>query len=138
MAELKTKQTGDSCVQFLDAIEDKTKREDCFRIAGMMKGISKHEPKMWGTAIVGFGNYHYKYESGHEGDMCMIGFSPRKKNIALYLMGIMNTENDLLAQLGKHATGKGCLYINKLADVDTGILEKLIKASFTYVKDKYK
>ncbi|MGH2646711.1 MAG: DUF1801 domain-containing protein, partial [Ginsengibacter sp.] len=101
------------------------------------KDISKSEPKMWGPTIVGFGQYHYKYESGHEGDMCIIGFSPRKQNITLYISGSINNHPELLEKLGKHKTGKGCLYINRLSDIDHGILKKLIKASFVFMKKKY-
>ena len=130
MAENKTKQTNESFVKFLNTIEDETKRKDCFTIAEMMRTISKCEPKMWGTAIVGFGTRHYKYESGREGDICKIGFSPRKNNITLYIMSGINNNPELLAKLGKYKTSKGCLYINKLSDVDKKILEKLIKAAF--------
>ena len=137
MAEIKTKKTDESFAKFLNAIQDEGKRKDCFAIAEMMKDISKHEPKMWGTAIIGFGSYHYKYESGHEGDMCMIGFSPRKQNITLYISGGINNHPDLLEKLGKYKTGKGCLYINKLSDVDTDVLNKLIKAAYTHMKNKY-
>ncbi len=126
MAELKTKLTEESVTKFLNSIEDDTKRQDCFAITDMMKQATKLEPKMWGTSIIGFGNYHYKYESGHEGDTCLIGFSPRKASITLYLSGIITNHQELLKKLGKHKTGKGCLYINKLGDVDTKILKQLI------------
>jgi hypothetical protein len=136
MAELKTKQTDESVVKFLNTIQDATRRKDCFEIAEMMKRASKCPPKMWGTAIIGFGSYHYKYESGHEGDACLIGFSPRKQNITLYILGGIINHRDLLNKLGKHKTGKGCLYINKLSDVDALILEELIKISFDSSKNK--
>ncbi len=136
MAELKTKQTEESVTNFLDSIEDDTKREDCFVISDMMKQATKLEPKMWGTSIIGFGNYHYKYESGHEGDMCLIGFSPRKASITLYLSGAIAYDQELLKKLGKHKTGKGCLYINKLSDVDTKILKQIIKNSIDFSKKK--
>ena len=137
MAVNKTKQTNESFVKFLNTIEDETKRNDCFEIAEMMKQESKCEPKMWGPAIIGFGNYHYKYASGHEGDMCMIGFSPRKQNITLYISAGINNQMDLLKKLGKHKRSKGCLYINKLNDVDQEILRDLIKASYFFMKNKY-
>ena len=137
MAELKTKKTDESFSKFLNGIQDETKRKDCFAIAEMMKTISKCEPKMWGAAIVGFGSYHYKYESGHEGDMCMIGFSPRKQNITLYISGGINNRPELLEKLGKHKTSKGCLYIKKLSDVDTQVLKELIKAAYIHMKNKY-
>jgi Domain of unknown function (DU1801) len=137
MADIKTKKTDESFVKFLNTVQGETKRKDCFAIAEMMKTISKCEPKMWGTAIIGFGSYHYKYESGHEGDMCMIGFSPRKQNITLYISGGINNHPELLEKLGKHKTSKGCLYINKLSDIDFEILKKLIKAAFIHMKNKH-
>lgn len=137
MAELKTKQTKQSVEKFLNSIADKKRREDCFTILEMMKQITRMEPKMWGPSIIGFGNYHYKYESGHEGDMCRIGFSPRKQNLTLYILpGFANYE-ELMKKLGKYKTGKSCLYINKLEDVDIATLKKLIKEGFTYMAKKY-
>ncbi|MEO8710692.1 MAG: DUF1801 domain-containing protein [Parafilimonas sp.] len=136
MAELKTKQTEENVTKFLNTVEDETKRKDCFEIIEMMKQVTGLPPKMWGTAIIGFGSYHYKYESGHEGDMCIIGFSPRKQNITLYI-GISNENiQKLLPDLGKHRTGKGCLYINKLSDVNTDVLKKIIKTAFEYTRAK--
>jgi len=130
MAEMKTKQTKASVEDFLNLIEDNQKREDCFEIVKMMKLVTKKEPKMWGPSIIGFGSYHYKYESGREGDSLQIGFSPRKQNITLYILLGANHENPLLQKLGKHSTGKGCLYIKRLADVDKKVLQELIKESF--------
>ena len=103
----------------------------------MMKKASGFTPKMWGPAIVGFGSYHYKYESGHEGDACLMGFSPRKSSITLYVAGIFDSHMNLLEKLGKHKTGKGCLYINKLSDVDTKVLQKLIQFSIDSAKAKH-
>jgi hypothetical protein len=126
MAELKTKKTNASIDVFLKTVKDEEKRADCYKIVEMMEKATKAEPKMWGTAIIGFGDYRYKYATGREGDWFVIGFSPRKANITLYVMsGMKNTE--LLKKLGKHKTGGGCLYINKLADIDMKVLEKLIK-----------
>lgn len=136
MAELKTKETNASVEKFLNQVEDDTKRKDCFAITEMMKKITKLQPKMWGPSIVGFGSYHYKYASGHEGDMCLVGFSPRKQNISLYLCGTLPKENKLLEKLGKHKTGVGCLYIKKLSDVDLSILKQLITNSIDYIKNK--
>jgi len=130
MAEMKTKQTEASVEDFLNRIEDNQKREDCFEIVKMMKQVTKKEPKMWGPGIIGFGSYHYKYESGREGDSPQIGFSPRKQNITLYILSGADHENPLLQKLGKHSTGKGCLYIKRLADVDKKVLQELIKESF--------
>ncbi|MDQ6843542.1 MAG: DUF1801 domain-containing protein [Bacteroidota bacterium] len=138
MAELKTKETDEGVEKFLNTIEDETKREDCFAIAEIMKQVTRQEPKMWGAAIVGFGSYHYKYESGREGDMCMTGFSPRKQAITLYLSGAIKSEKDLLQKLGKHKTGEGCLYIKKLSDVDTKVLKQLIKTSVDLLKKRSK
>jgi hypothetical protein len=136
MYELKTRQTDQRVEKFLNAIADKKKREDSFTILEMMKQITKMEPKMWGPSIVGFGTYHYKYESGHEGDMCLIGFSPRKQNLTLYIMPGFGSYDELMKKLGKHKTGKACLYINKLEDVDLPTLKKLIQESFKYMKKK--
>ena len=130
MAEMKTKQTEASVEDFLNLIEDNQKREDCFEIVKMMKQVTKKEPKMWGPGIIGFGSYHYKYESGREGDSPQIGFSPRKQNITLYILSGADHENPLLQKLGKHSTGKVCLYIKRLADVDKKVLQELIKESF--------
>ncbi len=131
MAEMKTIQTEASVEDFLNLIEDNQKREDCFEIVKMMKQVTKKEPKMWGPSIIGFGSYHYKYESGREGDSPQIGFSPRKQNITLYILSGSDHENPLLQKLGKHSTSKVCLYIKRLADVDKKVLLELIKESFT-------
>ncbi|MBC7827197.1 MAG: DUF1801 domain-containing protein [Chitinophagaceae bacterium] len=137
MAEQKTKPTEQSVESFLDKITDETVRDDCSVLIRLMKKITGTPPKMWGPSIVGFGKYHYKYDSGHEGDSCITGFSPRKQNITLYLMGGLADHTDLLKKLGKHKTGKGCLYLKKLDDVDMDILEKLIKQSVEFMKKKY-
>lgn len=126
MANLKTKQTEDSVTAFLNKVEDEQKRKDCFAIIEMMHKATGLAPKMWGTSIIGFGSYHYKYESGHEGDICLIGFSPRKQNIALYIPGGIHKYDDLLEKLGKHKTGKGCLYINSLDKIDVEVLNSII------------
>lgn len=130
MAEMKTVQTEASVEDFLNLIENSQKREDCFEIVKMMKQVTKKEPKMWGPSIIGFGSYHYKYESGREGDAPQIGFSPRKQNITLYILSGSDHENPLLQKLGKHSTSKVCLYIKRLADVDKKVLLELIKESF--------
>jgi hypothetical protein len=127
MAELKTKQTDASVKKFIEAVPDEQKRKDAFAILEMMQRATKLEPKMWGPSIIGFGSVHYKYESGHEGDMCLMGFSPRKQSISLYLPGGQTAYLKELHQLGKHKTGKGCLYINKLADVDGAVLNKMFE-----------
>jgi hypothetical protein len=124
MAELKTKKNEASVESFLNTVKNEEVRQDCFEIVKMMKKATKAEAKMWGSAIVGFGEYHYKYESGREGDIMQIGFSPRAHNITLYILSDSN--NPLLKKLGKHTTGKGCLYIKKLADVDKNVLQEMI------------
>jgi len=125
-AELKTKKTELSVDDFLNSIKDDAVRTDSIAIVKMMQKATGDKPKMWGTAIIGFGNTIIKYDSGRELDWMKIGFSPRKANLTLY--GIKNSSSDsLLKKLGKYKEGKGCLYINKLADVDTGILKKMIE-----------
>src|SRR5262245_24308052 len=118
MAENKTKATGASVAGYLDAIEDESRRKDCKAIAKLMEKATKEKPKMWGTSIVGFGSYHYKYPSGHEGDSCLAGFASRKGDITLYLGAEVLAQTPLMSKLGKHKVGKGCLYIRSLADVD--------------------
>jgi len=129
MAELKTKQNEQSVEKFLKGIAGKQAREDCFTILEIMKQITKAEPKMWGSSIVGFGTYHYKYESGREGDWFLTGFSPRKQNLTLYIMPGFAQYDELMKKLGKHKTGKSCLYIKSLADVDLPTLKKLVQES---------
>jgi hypothetical protein len=137
MAEQKTKSTEESVENFIEKIPDKQVREDCNTLIKLMKRITGSEPKMWGSNIVGFGKYHYKYESGHEGDSCLTGFSPRKQNITLYAMPGFTTNNDFLKKLGKHKAGKGCLYIKKLEDVNQDVLEKIITHSVDALKTMY-
>lgn len=137
MAEQKTKPTGQSVESFLDTIADEGVRDDCAALVQLMKKVTGAKPKMWGTSIVGFGQYHYKYESGHEGYSCLTGFSPRKQNITLYIMPGFAGLTDLQYKLGKHKAGKGCLYIKRLADVDVKILEKMIDHSVKYLQEKY-
>lgn len=129
MAENKTKATANSVDQYLAGIEDELRRSDCEALAKIMAKATKQKPKMWGTAIVGFGTHHYKYESGREGEICLVGFSSRKNDISIYGIGSAPAQEELLAKLGKHKRGKGCLYIGKLKDVDPKVLEQLIKTS---------
>ncbi|MCI0471993.1 MAG: DUF1801 domain-containing protein [Ignavibacteria bacterium] len=124
--ELKTKKNDASVEDFLNAVTDEKKRNDSFKILAMMKKASKAKPKMWGGSIIGFGEKHYVYPSGQEGDWPVIAFSPRKQNLTLYILCGRDWEKGLLAKLGKHKTGKSCLYINKLEDVDLKVLEKLV------------
>jgi hypothetical protein len=130
MAEIQTKVNEASVEEFLSKVENEQKRKDSFEIIKIMKQVTKQEPKMWGPAIIGFGSYHYKYESGREGDMPQIAFSPRKQNITLYIGVGDNSDNPLLRNLGKYTTSKVCLYIKKLADVDRNVLQELIADSF--------
>jgi len=129
MAELKTKKTEASVEDFLNKIKDQDVRQDCFEIAKIMKLATRSDGKMWGSSIVGFGSRHLKYASGRELDWMVIGFSPRKANITLYLPGGVENQAALLKQLGKYTTGKGCLYIKKLKDVDTKVLKQLVNES---------
>jgi hypothetical protein len=138
MAELKTKENNKSVEGFLDAIEKEQKRSDSFELVRMMAGITGLQPTMWGDSIIGFGSYHYKYDSGHEGDSCMIGFSPRKQNIALYFIPGFEKRQELMEKLGKHKTGVACLYINKLDDIDKAVLDSLIRESVDYFNNTHK
>jgi hypothetical protein len=136
MAEQKTKPTAVSVEGFLNKVADAKQREDAFVILKLMKDATGLAPKMWGPSIVGFGEYHYKYASGHEGDCCLIGFSPRKGQTVLYCMpGLVRFEAQL-KKLGKHKTGKVCLYIKKLADVDVAVLRDIIEVGFEMMSDK--
>ena len=138
MAELKTKLTAESAETFLSKIPDEKKRKDAFAIVELMKNITKEEPRMWGSAIVGFGSYHYKGKSGREGDWMMTGFSPRKQNLTINLMSGFEAYDKLLKKLGKYKTGKSCLYITRLEDIDIKVLKELIKSSYAYMKKTYK
>ncbi len=127
--ELKTKPTAVSVAAFIDGIEKETRRSDAKALLALMKKVTGETPKMWGPSIVGFGQYHYKYDSGHEGDMCVAGFSPRSKALVVYLDPELLSNEALMAKLGRHRHGKSCLYLNRLADVDLGVLESLIAQS---------
>ena len=134
-AEVKTKVNDASVTTFLNSVTDQQKRNDCFEILKIMKQITKEEPKMWGSSIVGFGSYHYKGKSGREGDWMLTGFSPRKQNLTLYLMGGFDAHAALLDHLGKFTTGAGCLYIKALDDVDKKVLKELVQASVKRMKE---
>jgi hypothetical protein len=129
MAELKTKPTGASVAEFLKAIPDERRRSDCRIVLRMMQEITRARPKMWGKSIVGFGSYHYKYASGREGDWFIMGFSPRKQDLTLYLMSGVERHRALLEKLGKHKTGMGCLYIKTLDDIHLPTLKRLLRES---------
>jgi len=129
MAENKTKPTAKSVPEFLEQIEDPKRRADCLTIAALMEKLSGSKPKMWGDSIVGYGDYHYEYASGRKGDWFLVGFSPRKQNLTIYVMGYLEFYSDLLEGLGKYKHGKGCLYIKKLEDIEMDVLENLIATS---------
>lgn len=129
MADLKTKRTNASVEAFLNAIPDATRRQDCLTVLKIMKQATKVEPKMWGPSIVGFGSYHYEYASGREGDWFLTGFSPRKQDLTLYIIAGFKRYDALMGKLGKHKTGKSCLYIKRLADIDLVVLRELIEDS---------
>lgn len=135
MAELKTKPTKASVKEFFNQIPDKERRDDCIAVAKMMEEITGEKPKMWGPSIVGFGTYHYKYASGREGDWPISAFSPRKKDLTLYIMMGFEKQPELMKQLGKHSTGKSCLYIKRLSDIHIPTLKKLIKSSVKQLGD---
>ena len=137
-AELKTKVNEASVEGFLNSVTDEKARKDCFEILKMMRQVTKEEPKMWGASIVGFGSYHYKSASGREGDWMLIGFSPRKQNLTLYLMHGFEVHEDLLKKLGKHKTSMGCLYIKNLDDVDKKVLKELVTESVKRMKSQDK
>jgi len=130
MAGNKTKATDSSVDAYIAAIADDGRRADCEALSMLMAKATKEKPTMWGPSIVGFGSYHYKYESGREGDSCLVGFSSRKGDISIYLSGHFPARDELLAKLGKHKTAKACLYIRRMSDVDVKVLEKMIVASF--------
>ncbi len=136
MAELKTKATKVSVKDFLKSVTDEQKRKDSLLLIDMMSKITKEKPKMWGPSIIGFGSYHYRYESGHEGDMCIVGFSPRKAAISIYISAGFKKRDSLLKKLGKHKSAVACLYVKKLEDVDLKILKELITESFKHSKTK--
>ena len=137
MTEMKTKATAASVEGFLSSIDDEARREECLRVLELMKDVTGEEPKMWGPGMVGFGSYHYRYESGREGDWFVTGFAPRKSNLTLYIMAGFDRYEDLMSRLGKHGTGKSCLYVKRLADVDQDVLRELVAASVRHVRDTW-
>ncbi len=134
MAELKTKPTGASVKTFLERIPDDARRRDCATLLAIMKQATRSEPKMWGAGMVGFGSYHYRYPSGQEGDWFLVGFSPRKQDLSLHIMSGLAAHDELLAKLGKFKTGKSCLHIKRLADVDLAVLKELVRSSVAEMK----
>ena len=137
MAENKTKPNDKSVKAFLDSIPDENKRKDCYEIMKLMQHITGQKPKMWGDSIVGFGSYHYRYDSGREGDYFITGFSPRKQNLTVYIMPGFSAYSSLMKKLGNHKTAKSCLYIKKLDDIDRGTLKELISSSVDHMTKSY-
>lgn len=135
--ELKTKKNSASVSAFISAVKDEQKRADCKTIMKMMKAVTGKQPKMWGESIVGYDTYQYTYASGQEGDWPVIAFSPRASTISLYIMSGFDEYGDLMKKLGKHKTGKSCLYIQKLEDVDVKVLERIMKKSVAWMKKQY-
>ena len=136
MSELKTQRNKGSVTGFLESVKNKKHREDSYVILEIMKKITGEEPEMWGTSIIGFGTYHYKYKSGREGDWFLCGFSPRVQSLTLYIMTGFSKYDELLSRIGKYKTGKACLYINKIEDIDLKILKQLIKESVDFLKSR--
>lgn len=134
--ELKTKLNDSSVEEFINNVEPEQKRLDAFEIIDLLSEVTGEQPKMWGTSIVGFGQYHYKYASGQEGDFMAVGFSPRKTKHSLYIMSGFSNYEDLLSKLGKHKIGKSCLYVNKLADIDKEVLKVIVRESVDYITNK--
>jgi len=137
MAKLKTQKNTASVKEYLDAVDDEQQKKDCQEIGRMMQSITGKKPRMWGTSIVGFGSYHYRYASGREGDWPLCGFSPRKQAMSLYIMSGFGDYEELMARLGKHKTGKSCLYIKKLDDVDREVLKQVVSRSVKYMRETY-
>ena len=137
MYELKTKENDLSVIEFIESVDNPKKREDAYKLLDIFAETTGYAAKMWGTSIIGFGSYHYKYESGHEGDAPLVGFSPRKAKHSLYFTLGNDQREKLLKDFGKHTTGKACVYINKIADIDVEVLKELIQESVRFLKEKY-
>lgn len=138
MAELKTQPTEASVREFLDSIDDEQKAADSRSLVEIMQRATGDPPKMWGSAMVGFGEYHYRYESGREGDWFLAGFSPRKRELSLYIMDGFERHQELMSRLGKHRTGKSCLYVKRLSDLNLDVLEQLVSESVTNMRRRHR
>ncbi|MGJ3241071.1 MAG: DUF1801 domain-containing protein [Anaerolineae bacterium] len=134
MSDLKTKPQANDPYAYLEQIEPEQKREDSLAILRLMEDVTGEPPVMWGDSMIGFGSYHYTYASGREGDWFLTGFAPRKKNLVLYIMAGFDEYDNLMERLGKHKTGKACLYVNKLADIDLDVLRELVAQSVEHMK----
>jgi hypothetical protein len=137
MSALKTQPNDASVLSFIDSVEEQQKRDDCLVLLELMKDATGEEPKMWGPSIIGFGRYHYKYESGREGNWFLTGFSPRKQNLSVYIMTGFQPFKETLQKLGKFNTGKSCLYFKKLSDIDNKVLSSLVSKSVELMKENY-
>lgn len=137
MYELKTKENDNNVIEFIEKVENPNKREDAYKLLDIFTETTGLQAKMWGTGIIGFGSYHYKYNSGHEGDYLLVGFSPRKAKTSLYFAVGDKEREKLVEHLGKHTIGKACIYIKKLADIDVEVLKQLIRQSVTFLKERY-
>ena len=137
MAENKTRQTAASVDDYLASVMPDRKRADCFLLKDMLARASDYQPRMWGVSMVGYGTYHYKYDSGREGDYFMTGFAPRKQYLVVYIIPGFSNYADLLGRLGKHKTSSSCLYINKLADIELDVLEEIVRQSVGWMHKKY-
>ncbi|MGG0454658.1 DUF1801 domain-containing protein [Bacillus mycoides] len=137
MYKLKTKETNNSVIEFIESVENLRKRENAYQLLDIFTETTGYTAKMWGPSIIGFGTYHYKYASGHEGDAPLVGFSPRKAKISLYFAAGDPKREELLKNFGKYTSGKSCIYINKIADIDSNVLKALIKQSISFLKEAY-
>lgn len=137
MYKAKTTETDKSVIAFIESVEKESKKQDAYRLLALFEEASGLEAKMWGDSIIGFGKYHYKYTSGHEGDAMLVGFSPRKAKISLYMATGFPEREHYLSRIGKHTSGKGCVYINKVEDIDTEVLKEFIQASIVFLKELY-
>ena len=137
MYEQKTKETENSVIEFIEQVDNVRKKEDAYRLLDIFAETTGLPAKMWGPSIIGFGSYHYKYATGHEGDAPLAGFSPRKAKISLYVTTGDTERDELLQQLGKHTAGKACVYINRVSDIDTEVLKKLINQTVDFLKKTY-
>ncbi|MBG9543252.1 DUF1801 domain-containing protein [Cytobacillus firmus] len=137
MYEVKTKKNDNSVIEFIEKVESPKKKEDAYKLLDIFTDTTGYQAKMWGPSIIGFGSYHYKYASGHEGDAPLVGFSPRKAKISLYFAQGDKKRDELLERFGKHTTGKACVYINKISDIDAEVLKELIIQSIDFLRETY-
>lgn len=137
MSDLKTKENEGNVLDFLDSVDNEQRKEDCRELLKVFTEVTNETPKMWGTSIIGFGSYHYKYDSGREGDWFLTGFSPRKQNLTIYITAGFGEYDDIMKDLGKYKTGSSCLYVKKLSDIDLDKLKTLVEKSVAYMKKRY-